>query len=385
MTSGTFGLLGAAIVLRSQEAAQGTRFYQYRIDRGEGEDPYMLDLRAAAPFVQYLMVADVLVDLWRYTDWAAADQEAMTAGVSGRANPLHWTNAVWNNYEGKYTKQLLGAEFAQAFLSISRAAGTTLTIADLMTRNGWPGPNEAADAIVGTIGQFLAGYVTPLGQVKDIVGQFSAEESQVRATPRPSATDPASSTYPLAEGLGRVPGLSRLVPPTYSQTTGQPVRSINPGVRALTGIGGSQADFIQEEVRRIGLPGSTVYFRETGDYGLDTLLAQTYARILQSELPGVLESEGYRVLGTPAAQRDYLQRVFPLFKRAALGVTKELLGLARTEEAMVTGEEARRKRRQLALVERLEAQEPQAPQEPPEETPEPAPAPPPPAPFQPFQ
>ena len=396
MTSGTFGLLGAAIVVRSQEAAQGTRFYQYRIDDEEGGDPYMLDLRAAAPFVQYLMVADVLVDLYRYTNWDKAKAQAQDTAavmppglvgspVGGAAAPLAWTNAVWDNYEGKYTKQLLGAEFAQAFLSISRAAGTTLTIADLMTRNGWPGPNEAVDAMIGTIGQFLAGYATPLGQVKDVVGQFSEEERQIRATPRPSASDPASWSYPLAEGLGRVPGASRLLPPTYSQTTGEPVRSVNPGVRAITGIGGTQVDFIQEEATRIGLPGSTRYFRETGDKGLDDLLHQIYARVQQSELPGVFESPDYQQLGTPAAQRDYLQKVFPLLKRAALAETKDLLGSERVSTATVVGEEARRQKRRLALIERLEAAEPPAPQEPPD-TPEPVPTPPVgPPPFQPFQ
>jgi hypothetical protein len=379
MTSGTFGLLGAAIVVRSQPGAEGTRFYQYRVDR-EGKDPYMLDLRAAAPFVQYLMVGDVLVDFWRHTNWDQAGKDAEAAGPTGRGNPLNWTTAMWNNYEGKYTKDLLGAEFAQAFLSISRAAGTSLTIADLMTRNGWPGPNEAADAIIGTIGQFLAGYATPLGQVKDVIGEFSPEEAQVRNTPRPSTQDPASTVYPLAEGLGRVPGASRLIPPTYSQTTGEPVRSIHPGVRALTGVGGTQADFVQEEVRRVGLSGSSVYFKETGDYGLDTLLAQTYARVLRAEMPAVLEDPDYRSLGTPAAQRDYLQKVFPLLKRAALGEVKELLGTERVETAQTSGEELRRKKRQAALLERLEAAEPRVETAPFEE-PEPAPpGPPPPGP-----
>jgi hypothetical protein len=372
MTSGTFGLLGAAIVMRSQPEAEGTRFFQYRIDR-EGQDPYMLDLRSAAPFVQYLAVADVLVDFWRYTDWPALQQEMAEGGDS--TNPLAWQRAFWSHYEGKYTAQLLGSEFAQAFLSISRAAGTSLTIADLMTRNGWPGPGEAADALIGTIGQFLAGYATPLGQFKDILGQLSEEEAQVRGTPRPSLQDPASWSYPLAEGLARVPLASRLIPPVYSQTTGQPLRSVNPAARALTGIGGSPADFIQEETRRIGLPGSTVYFRETGDYGLDTLLAQTYARILNTELPGVLESDEYQALGTPAAQRDYLQRVFPSFKRAALAETKELLGLERVEAATVQGEEVRRKRRREALLQRLEEGQPALETAPIEEPTTPPPAP----------
>jgi hypothetical protein len=101
MTAGT-ALLGAAAVIRSQDGAEGTRWYEYRVDRGEGQDPEIIDLRAYAPFAQYLYVADVMQDLSRFTNWEDARVQAETDG---------WSAAIWDNYEGKYTAEELGTEF----------------------------------------------------------------------------------------------------------------------------------------------------------------------------------------------------------------------------------------------------------------------------------
>ena len=180
-------------------------------------------------------------------------------------------------------------------------------------------------------------------------------------------------TNPLAQPLARVPGLNRLLPEAISQTTGRPIQSEHAGVRTLTGIGGTPSDFIQEEIRRVGVPGSSFYIRTTGDYGLDKMIKETYARILQQELgdhtdpatgeivKGVLSDPSYVELGTPARQRDFLQRyIFPPLKRAALGETREALGESRFTEATVVGEEARRRQRQQKMLEDLIGETPES-------------------------
>lgn len=349
--TGTVGMLGAAWVVRSQEGAQGTRWYEFRVER-EGQDPIILDFRPFAPFAQYLFVADVLQDFYTHTDWDAYQTQTETEG----GDPLTASRALWNNYEGKYTGQELGAQFAQAFLSISRAAGTTLTITDLMTQNGWPGPQQAVDAIIGTIGQFLGRWTVGAQQIKDIAGQFDPEEAKIRMPPRATLEEMGR---PLGAPIGNLPYASRVIPERISQTTGKPVASEFPLLRALAGIGTAPRDFVVEEVRRIGVPGQSVYIRETGDYGLDRLIAETYARILEEELPNVLEDPSYTELGTPARQRDFMQRyIFPALKRAAIGETKDLLGEGRVTEATVRGEEARRRDRQTRMLDSLEAEEP---------------------------
>ena len=371
MTSGA-AILGAAAVIRAQPEAEGTRWYEYRYDKGDGSDPDILDFRPYAPFAQYLMVADAMQDITRFTDWQAAHAQAPADG---------WTRATWDNYEGKYTSDEMKAQLAQAFLSISRVGGTTLTLTDLMTQNGWPGPQDAGDAIVGTIGQFLSRFYTGFGDIKDVAAGFSEEEAKVRIPPRATAEE---WTRPLAAPLSQVPGVSRLIPERISQTTGKAVTTTHPWLRALAGIGSAPRDFVTEEVRRVGVPGQSVFIRETGDYGLDKMVAENYARILQQELPAVLEDQSYIELRTPARQRDFLQRyIFPPLKRAALGETREALGESRFTEATVVGEEARRRQRQQKMLEDLIGETPEsqlpgdqdlAGQPPPGPPPSPAPA-----------
>lgn len=351
MSVGTVGVLGAAWVVRAQEGAQGTRWYEYRVDRGEGKDPIILDFRPFAPFAQYLFVADVLQDFWTHTNWEAAQAQAGEEGI-GPGGALAWTRAIWENYEGKYTGAELGSQFAQAFLSISRAAGTTLTLTDLLTQNGWPSLEDAGRALVGTVGQFLSRFTIPGQQISDIgISPFSEEEAKIRTPPKATIEEWGR---PLAAPIANIPGVRRLIPERISQTTGQPVAAEYPFLRGLLGIGTAPRDFVVEEVRRIGVPGSSVYIRETGDYGLDRLIAETYARTLQEFLPEVLEAPEYAEFGTPALQRDYLQRyIFPAIKRASLAEVQDALGTERFEEATVQGEEARRRTRQQRLLDRL--------------------------------
>lgn len=347
MITGT-ALLGAAAVIRSQSGAEGTRWYEFRNDKADGSDPDILDFRPYAPFAQYLYVADVMQDVSRFTDWAGAAEQAETDG---------WTNAIWDHYEGKYTRPELGAEFAKAFLSISRVAGTTLTLTDLLTQNGWPSMEDAGDAIIGTVGQFLSRFPSGAGDLKDLVAGFDPEEAKVRVTPRVTRDAPYS---PLAEPIASIPYVSRIIPERISQTTGQPVTTAHPWLRMLAGVGSVPRDFITEEVRRVGVPGQSVFIGETGDYGLDKTIAETYAKVLQTRLPTILELPYYQSLRTPARQRDFLQRnVFPNLKREAMGRVRQTLGISRVTAATVQGEEARRRQRQARMVEALEQDLPQ--------------------------
>lgn len=355
IATGTFGPLAAAFVIRSMPGAQGTKWYQYQIDDprswvdGKPRDPVTLDFRPFAPYAQYLFVADVMRDFEQHTDWTK-----VKADMAENAGPLDWTQSMWSHYTGKYTGQELGGQFAEAFLSMSRAAGTTLTILDLMKANGWPSPTDAADAIIGTIGQFLSRFTVSLRTAKDVLGSMLPEEAKARIVPRATAEEPFR---PLVAPLSNVPFLSRVIPERISQTTGEPVATEFPLLRALAGIGATPKDFVTQEVQRVGVPGQSVFIRETGDYPLDRIIAETYSRILEKRLPRELERPYYRRLGTPADQRDYLQRIaFPAFKREAVGRVKQLMGYERVEASTVRGEAARRKQRRIDLLDRLQGE-----------------------------
>ena len=352
MASG-MGLLGAAAVIRSMPQHEGTRWYEWKrtLDDGTTE---IVDLRAYAPFAQYLFMADVMVDFDTHTNWDGYHEQI--AEVEGVPGPLDMTRAMWDNYEGKYTAAELGSEFGKAFLSISRASGTTLTMTDLMTANGWPSLEDVSNAAIGTIGQFLSRFSTPARFAKDMVSTFDPEEAKLRTTPKPTADEP---WHPMGAWLGNIPYASRVIPERISQTSGQPMTTAHPFLRAVLGVGTAPRDAVVEEIRKVGVPGQSVYIRETGDYGLDTEIARTYGQVLQSELPGFVEDEYYQMLDTPALKRDFLQQVvFPVLKRAALAEVKAAQGLERYEGATVRGENARRKRRQQRLIESLEQEAP---------------------------
>jgi len=132
-----------------------------------------------------------------------------------------------------------------------------------------------------------------------------------------------------------------------------------PLLRALAGIGTTPRDFVVEEVRRVGVPGQSVFIRETGDYGLDRAIAEAYAQVLKEELPAILEDPSYRELRTPARQRDFLQRtIFPVLKRVALAEARSTVGEDRYTEATVRGEEERRRARSNRLLDELEGELP---------------------------
>jgi len=355
IATGTFANLAAALVIRSMPGAQGTKWYQYQIDDprtmvdGKPRDPVTLDFRPFAPYAQYLYVADVMRDFEQHTDW-----DKVKADMAENAGPVEWSRSMWQHYTGKYTGQELGGQFAEAFLSMSRAAGTTLTILDLLKANGWPSPAEATDAVVGTIGQFLSRFTVPLRTAKDVLGQVLPEEAKARIVPRATLEE---KTRPLAAPLANVPFLSRVIPERISQTTGQPVATEFPFLRAMAGIGATPRDFVTEEVQRIGVNPQSVFIRETGDYPLDRLVAENYSRILQRELPKIFEAPFYTALGTPADQRDYLQQwIFPSFKRWALGQVRQQVGEPEYQGAMVRGEAARKQQRQRELIDRLTAE-----------------------------
>lgn len=364
MTTGTVGLLGSAIFLRSQSGAEGTKWYQYRVDRGPDKDPVMLDLRPYAPFAQYLFVGDVVHDFWKHTDWDGVHQDLKAGGGLAEASPLAWSRAMWNRYEGKYSAEELGSQFAQAFLSISRAAGTTLTLTDLLTQNGWPSLEDASKALVGTIGQFFSRFTLPLKQFGDVAAHFDPEEAKVRMTPKATIDD---WERPLGAPIENVPGARRVIPETISQTTGKPIQTEYPLLRTTTGIGTQAKDFAAEEAQRVGVPGSALYLKETGDVGLDRLVAETYSKILQEHLPAVLQDPGYTQLRTPARQRDFLQQaVLPTLKHAALAQVRADLGATEFDAAEVTGEAKRRKDRQQRMLKDLAALEASAGVVPPE-------------------
>lgn len=370
---GTVGFLSSAMFIRSQPGADGTEWYQYRVPNQpdllpkgaqegfqvspDGKD-LLMDLRAYAPFTQYLLVADVMEDYRKHTNWPAVRQAVGAEGAAGSVNPYRWFDAISANYTGKYTSGKLSKEFAQAFLSISRAAGTTLTFTDFVT-NAMEGQgnffDQAWEVGVGTIGQMLARFTVPAQFGAEVAGQFSSEEAKARIPSIPTRAQPFG---PFAAPLQNIPGARQLIPETLSQTSGDPIHTVAPLVRALAGLTVTERDFIQQEITRTGLSGSQVYVPSTGDTGLDQTIAKKYSALLKEILPEVLREPFYQQLDSPALKRDFLGPIFGDLRRAAVAEARDELGVEATGKILEEKRpgKARQQERWRAAFDKLDEQ-----------------------------
>lgn len=356
------GLLGAAILLRSQDAAKGTDWYRYPVEH-DGKT-YTVDFRAFPGLSHFMFVGDVIHDIAATTDWQGY-QRARDAGDSA-------TDAWWANYEGKYTRTELGKQLAQALLSISRPAGTTLSLVDLATRNGYPGVEELLQATIGTIGQFAARFSVPIQPIRDVIGSMVPEEKILRTQ---AESREGSRFAPLWQPTAsNFPGAQRLLRPSIDQLTGEAKTRTSP-LMSTFGLGYQEQSPVQTEIKRTGVPGSTVYIRSTGDAEVDQITAEEYGKVLQEYFPQVLESEGYKQADSPATQRDFhVKTTFPVLKSLAIAKAMERVGLEKWDETHLRGEARRTKERQMRLLERL-GQDPDVDQTPPPEDEDPIPEP----------
>jgi hypothetical protein len=266
------------------------------------------------------------------------------------------------NYEGKYTRGKLGRDLGMAFLSISRAAGTTLTLTDLITR-GNISPEDIARAGVGTLGQLMAAFFVPLQTVSEVVGGVTEEEGKARIP-----TDSwAAQVY--GPPLANVPFARRLLPETVSQTSGEAVGTKHPWFRNITGLNLRDSDRVQQIAAGLGVPSSTLYIRETGDREFDNKVARAYAGLLKEYLPEVLADSEYSALSSPALKRDVLGKILGRIKRAAIGQVSEELGAEEVQTKREAPANRRRRLRWQKYLDRMEAQSPQGPPQPPLEAP----------------
>lgn len=347
------GMLGAAILLRNSPLADGTQWYQLKtgMKTDDGQDE-VLDLRPYGGFVQHLYVADVVNDLLKHTDFQQAATDMSEEGRSSM-NAFEWMDTLWNNYKGKYSNDELSSQFAQAFFSISRASGTTLTLAELATQDGWPNATEFGKAALGTIGQYLASYTVPLQQLDALPGVTSIPgETELRRVPK---WTPEKWYRGVMAPVENTPGLKLTQPPRLNQFTGKVITTEHPTFKGLTGIGTQALDTVTAEARRVGMPMKSLMLPETGDSALDQLAQTYYAEMVGPALQDFFQGDEYQAARSPADKRDVWQAHGPQaqLRRIAWARAQETLGPERVKSARTTGEAARRElrtRRRLGQV-----------------------------------
>ncbi len=375
--TGTAGL-AALMAMRSSEFAEDTEWFQLRLPTPFGNTA-LFDMRPFAPIASPgLLVADVMVELHDNTDWQAVRRQMGVSDELGLVmSPLDTSKAIWDNYEGRLNANELGIEFAEAFLSFSRASGTTLSLVELSEGYGLS-PELVTQALIGSIGQFMARFTLPFRPLRDVAGQFSENEAIVRIAPDSRQTfeiplpggrsKEISLVGPLLAPLQNIPGMSQVLPERISPFTGEARKSIQPGFAQLTGVRQVQENELSREFTRIGMPGRSMYLERSGSVEVDNLANQFYFGLLNEIVPEVVNDPIYQELGTPALKRDlWQQRILPRLKRATRGQLIEALGLTRVEEVTMSDQEKRARMRWMRAIERMEELQPDVPAEDPDD------------------
>jgi hypothetical protein len=400
LSSGTLGLFGVMYALRSSPAAIGTAWNEIKDHTGR-----VINLRGFGPWIQTALLADIFVDLQRNVDWKAyrttmgmdPDTGEFLTGLGSAIHPVDAYQTLIQHYQGKYTLPTISEEFVKAYLAVSQMAGTSKTFADFFMGSGDKDLIERfAQAAIGSLGQLINRFFVPLSMLKDVAGQFIPEEAIARIPSQVSEDQPYG---PVSAAIGNIPFVSRIMPPTISQTIGEafgseqslrqavaetisrgegvPLRTIDPLMRELTGLSIRERDDVRSQLVMAGVPGSSASLARSGDRGLDNVRAAVYAKLLNTYLPKATAAydrfftqrtgKGWADQ-SPAIQRDALQRVLPQLKRAADGLVMITLGAEVTKSARGNEAEARRRARWMAILKPILATYP--PEEPTPESPD---------------
>lgn len=321
-------LLTAAYLLRSSDGAKGTKWYEYTVkDHPDPDDPTkttstVIDLRGEAPFVQPLFLADIMQDVYENTDWSGFTAEVLK-GESSISEYLQ------SHYTGKYTSVEVFKDAAEAFFSVSPAAGSTRDIMQSITGRTAQGEPLDLDmfqrALLSTVGEWVGRFSSPLDMVSDVAAGLGDEESGKARIPATGGKEKKSRIRSFVDPtLANIPGANRAIEEKISPFTGEPIQSVEPWTRQTMGVTLRHQTPVEEELKLTGFPIGRAVPRQTGDRELDNEVNRAYAGLLQKTFSRLLTNERYTSL-TPELKRDVLEGLFRQLKEAAYGTVARSL------------------------------------------------------------
>ncbi|HXG15042.1 MAG TPA: hypothetical protein VNK50_02285, partial [Calidithermus sp.] len=300
------GLLGAAWQLRNSEWA-GERWYELRL-----EDGRTVDLRPFNPFAAYLFVADIVK--------RSREGQLNTLGLK---------------------------DVAQGVLSVNVRAGTGLWLVD-KALDQLAAVSDARDVarLGGQLaGEAVAGFLTPLQQVGDLLAEFDARLRVLRDTRTEPFLGPIKARLPF-ERLGPIPGALTL-PEAELPTREGPLLREQPFGRQVTGLSlQAPKTPLERELDRLGFTRPEI-LPSTGDPEADRLIAQKMGPIAERLLGRVVQAPGFQRLPDSVKAetlRQGLARVRQAARQQAEAADPRLFQRLRLE---------RLPRRQRAVLEEL--------------------------------
>lgn len=249
--------LGFGLAVRNSEYA-GDKWYEVKTPGGN-----VVDMRAYAPFVQYLFLASVI-----------------------------------NEVTGMKKENLQGGDYLQALLSMNRIAGTGLVVFEFF--QGKLDSDDFKDAVTQWAQQYVGGFTVPFRTLKDIVAYGDPEEAKIRDTREQGFFAKAQSNIPFA---------SQSLPELPSVTEGKPLAQEHPLLGQLTGISVDSRTFLESEMIRHDVQTVDILPR-TGNRDVDRRLTEATGKTVE-----LLGNVMAKKMTSQEAQDELAARIGPEFAR----------------------------------------------------------------------
>ena len=237
-------LLLTAYQLRRSEFA-GEKWYEVK-----GPGGTTIDLRPFNPFAAHLFMADV-------------------------AKRAH--DGTLDTFTGK--------DIAMGILSTNMRAGVGLYVLD-KTLEGLTSYGDSEGALRGIkelAGQTVAGVLTPLRQVIDLLGEFDQEHRKLRDVRQEPFAGPIKSA---------IPGVVTTLPEAATPTRTGPPERVHPLARQLTGMAMSEKTPVEHELDRLGFTRRQI-LPSTGDPAIDRVRALTMGPSMEQGARRLILSPSY--------------------------------------------------------------------------------------------
>jgi hypothetical protein len=304
-------MLPLAYMLRASDGAKDTKWYEYRVTPPGTDHAVTLDFRPFGPFVQYLLLGDLLHDMWTHTDWEGY-----------HASDKNPAAALAEHYQGKYTSKTAGQEIASAFLSISPAAGSTAAIIDYLTGRTGSGTSaieDVAGGILGMVGQFLGRFTVPLQTINDARAIVDDDAKAARVPEENTPEDFHATDLLLGPAAANIPFVrEQTIKTKTSPLTGGPTETEMPTLRLGAGFNAHTQGLLERALAHTGLEYGKAVPRKTGDREFDNQVASVYGGLVNEVLPETYNDEEFQQMN-PELQRDVLQGILSQLRRAAFG------------------------------------------------------------------
>jgi hypothetical protein len=293
---GTAMFLAAYQVRTSDDA--GERWYEVNVrlpwEQKKGKAPVTrtVDIRPFNPFAAHFFVADVLARAKGDRTW-----DEFAKGENQAASRLY---------------QMGARDWVEGILSTQLRAGTGLALVDGLFKQAttFGSPEEWMKHVGRVAGEYVAGYLTPIQQITDVLAEFDEDARVVRDRRQEPFQGPIMS---------RIPGQGQQLPELELPTRAGPVHRDYPLLKQLTGLLiNDPRNPLELELARLQFTPREI-FQGTRSAEADALVKHHMGQLSEDYLIPVVQSPEYQGMAD-GEKGYYLKEILSTVRQTARGM-----------------------------------------------------------------